>query len=188
MCRCSSRKFSSTFSRLPPALTTTSGWSFKPSLEYVQVGYFPAEKIQVLLQRIEAFLPKRHFGFTPTWSLWAKTHYKFVISDYLWLTKEKTFPGDSCLYILPCVLSLTRCPECGGHLRELRLWLECCKYIWAAGQRPFENRTGSRGPRARHYSPSGETSLHLLLSGVIFVTSFRGPERWGVHKFKSGRE
>ncbi len=37
VCRCSSRRFSCTFSRRPRAPTTTSGWSYKPSLEYVQV-------------------------------------------------------------------------------------------------------------------------------------------------------
>lgn len=37
VCRCSSRRFSSTFLRRPQAPTTTSGWSYKPSLEYVQV-------------------------------------------------------------------------------------------------------------------------------------------------------
>lgn len=44
VCRCSSRRFSSTFSRLPQAPMTTSGWSFKPSLEYAQVGFLQAKK------------------------------------------------------------------------------------------------------------------------------------------------
>lgn len=37
VCRCSSKRFSCTFLRRPQALMTTSGWSYKPSLEYVQV-------------------------------------------------------------------------------------------------------------------------------------------------------
>lgn len=37
VCRCSSRRFFCTFLRRPQAPMTTSGWSYKPSLEYVQV-------------------------------------------------------------------------------------------------------------------------------------------------------
>lgn len=37
VCRCFSRRFSSTFLRRPQAPMTTNGWSYKPSLEYAQV-------------------------------------------------------------------------------------------------------------------------------------------------------
>lgn len=37
VCRCFSRRFSSTYLRRPQALMSTNGWSSKPSLEYAQV-------------------------------------------------------------------------------------------------------------------------------------------------------
>lgn len=37
--RCSSRRFSCIFLRRPQAPMTTNGWLYKPSLEYVQVGF-----------------------------------------------------------------------------------------------------------------------------------------------------
>lgn len=60
VCRCSSRRFSSTFLRRPRAPMTTSGWSFKPSLEYAQVG-FPVivkQKTAFFTSSINMLLPR----------------------------------------------------------------------------------------------------------------------------------
>lgn len=63
-------------------------------------------------------------------------------------------------WLIPSVSHLSlRCPECGGHLRELWLWLECRQHIWAFGQWPLKNCTRSWWPWARYNTPTGDHFL-----------------------------
>lgn len=55
-----------------------------------------------------------------------------------------------------CSVSSTRCPECGGHLRQLRLWFECRQHIRALGQWPLKDRARSSRPWARNNAPAGK--------------------------------
>lgn len=186
VCRCSSRRFSSTSSRLPPAPTTTSGWSFKRSPEYVQVGYFPAEKTRMPLQRIKAFLPKRHFGFTPTWS----------------------FPDKhiaSLLYVPICGSAKTNIPQrfllmspalCGVSRQMPRAWwtstwtttvtwmLRIYLSGWSTTFRKLHRVAGATSSALLPFR--WNFSFHPLLAGVMFVTSFKGPERRRTHGCKNG--
>lgn len=59
-----------------------------------------------------------------------------------------------------------RCPECGGHLRQLRLWFERRQHIRALGQRPLQDRAGSRRPWAGHNAPAGGLAFAIARSCV----------------------
>lgn len=80
---------------------------------------------------------------------------QFNIIVYLFLFEH----GNATTYALSASLPSLRCPERGGHLRQLRLWFERRQHIRALGQWPIKDRTGPSRPWAGHNTPAGTLAL-----------------------------
>lgn len=109
----------------------------------------------------------RHFstGFVPHWMKSALSlliftpcnNYSYFVScQLLFGISPSNLPPQSFQFHHFSHPVCCRCPECGGHLPQLRLWLVSTKHLWASGWWSLSFGSREAGRSSRRHTPTRE--------------------------------